>query len=135
MRSLGKTLPFLAPLLFVACGAQPVLVPNPHYAQPSGEYGFSETNPILVAGLGAPNRPSNEHLFLSLLRSPAGEAVQFRRLGNCCRFPTPNLPHGDDGLLDRYEVTHSGLAEPVVLYLNMYDPGTVRAPRGFNLAE
>jgi len=111
------------------------LVANPHFADPQGQYGVSETNPILVGGLGAPNKAANERAYLMRLRGPAGQPVSYRRLGSCCFFPTPNPHYGDSGLLDRYEVTYPGLAEPVVLYLNMYDPGDVLAPAGFVLAE
>jgi len=35
------------------------------------------------------------------------------------------------GLFDVYEVTYDGVAEPVTLYLNMYDPGEPHIPHGF----
>ena len=50
-------------------------------------------------------------------------------------FPTPNGLFGPAALLDQYEVTYEGLARPVLLYLNMYDPGEARAPAGFTFAE
>jgi hypothetical protein len=115
--------------------SRPQLVTNPHFATPHGEYGISETNPVLVGGLGAPNKAQNEHLYLARLRSPSGHPVSYRRVGSCCIFPTPNPHYGDGGLLDKYEVAYDELVEPVVLYLNMYDPGEVRAPAGFILTE
>ena len=114
--------------------SRPQLVANPYFANPHGEYGISETNPVLVGGLGAPNKAQNEHLYLGRLRGPRGERVSYRRLGSCCSFPSPNGRFGDSGLLDPYEVMYEGLAHPLVLYLDLYDPGDVQAPAGFTLA-
>jgi hypothetical protein len=116
-------------------GSSVKLVANPHFSVPQGPYGVSETNPILVGGLGGSNRAANEDAYLARLRGPAGEPVSHRRLGSCCVFPTPNPHYGVGGALDRVEVTYPGLAEPVVLYLNAYDPGEPRAPAGFVLSE
>ncbi len=127
-------------LVFVACATQQRespekrQLPNPHFASPTGEYGYTETNPILVASLGAPTKPANERAFLDRLRGPGGQRVSYRRRGSCGElFPTPNS--GLPGVLDCYEAHYVGLAEPVVLYLNMYDPGEARAPAGFILLE
>ena len=111
------------------------LVPNPHFATPSGEYGFSESNPILVGSLGGRSPVANQHLYLGRLRGPDGQRVRYERLGSCCAFPSPNALVGDAGMLDHYLVTYDGLAHPLSLYLDMYDPGEVRAPLGFTLAE
>jgi hypothetical protein len=129
--------------LLLACasapGAAPArrkpLVPNPHFANPVGEYGFSETNPILVGGLGGASAAAGEHLYLGRLRGPEGQPVSYQRVGSCCPFPSPNGLFGDSGLLDRYLVTYEGLAYPLTLYLDMYDPGEARAPLGFTLME
>ncbi len=92
-------------------------------------YGYSVENPVKVAGL-AESGPRAEKVYLSALRGPAGEAIEFVRQGSCCPFETKNSDFGS-GLLDVYKVTYEGLAEPVVLYLDMYDPGEVLVPVGF----
>ena len=59
------------------------------------------------------------------------------RIGTCCKFKTDNSPLGS-GLLDQYEVSYDGLVEPVILYLNMYDPdpdNKIQAPKGFKLKD
>jgi len=111
------------------------LVTNPHFASPTGEYGFSESNPILVGSLGGNSPVANEHLYLRRLRGPEGQPVRYERLGSCCEFPSPNGLFGDSALLDHYLVTYDGLAHPLSIYLDMYDPGEARAPLGFTLAE
>lgn len=143
MRSPARTCAAVLASLLLACasapGAAPArkkpLVPNPHFANPVGEYGFSETNPILVGGLGGESPAANEHLYLTRLRGPEGQPVSYQRVGSCCAFPSPNGLFGDSGLLDQYLVSYEGLAHPLSLYLDMYDPGEVRAPLGFTLAE
>ena len=108
------------------------IVDNPLYAQPDGRYGYSQTNPICVASI-AGQRPRSSHIYFSRLRGPHGESVEYKRLGSCCRFPTPNGLFEDAGLLDTYQVTYPGIAEPAQLFLNFYDPGPIRAPEGFRL--
>jgi hypothetical protein len=129
----------LAPACSTAPGAASsvgkLLVPNPHFANPSGEYGFSASNPILVGSLGGKTPVANEHLYLGRLRGPDGQSVHYERIGSCCEFPSPNGLLRDSGLLDHYLVTYDGLAYPLSLYLDMYDPGEARAPLGFTLAE
>ena len=112
-----------------------VLVPNPHFENPPGEYALSETNPVLVGSLPGRSLPAKERAFLDRLRGPDGQRVHYIRRGSCCFFPTPNGLFGESALLDHYEVTYDGLAYPLSLYINMYDPGEVRAPLGFTLIE
>jgi hypothetical protein len=93
-------------------------------------YGYSVDNPIMVGG-DWDNAVKNERRFLNALLGPNGEAVTYTRLGSCCAFRTPHGVIGDAGLLDRYELKIDGAAKPVVLYVNMYDKGKLRAPKGF----
>lgn len=104
---------------------------------PSDDYGYSQDNPIKVGTENINDGPSNERAYLDLLTGPNGEAISYDRLGSCCEFETENSPFGG-GLLDRYEIEYEGLEEPIVLYLNMYDPdpdGNVQAPKGLKLRE
>lgn len=98
-------------------------------------YGYSKDNPIKVAGLSDELSARSEHLYLARLRGPNGERITYFRRGSCCAFDTPNSPMGMGGLLDAYEVHYENLGEHVVLYLNMYDPGEIRAPKGFTLVD
>lgn len=137
--------PLLLASLLAACSTAPraagafgrPLLPNPHFANPSGEYGFSASNPILVGSLGGRSLAANAQLYLLRLRGPDGQRVYYERLGSCCAFPSPNglFGDGDSGLLDHYLVAYDGLAHPLSLYLDLYDPGEVRAPLGFTLVE
>jgi hypothetical protein len=92
-------------------------------------YGYSVKNPIMVGKEGE-SGPVNERRFLNALLGPNGEEVTYNRLGSCCMFESPNGFMGG-GMMDKYEVTYSGLEKPVILYINMYDPGVLKAPKGF----
>lgn len=124
-----RTLFFLPILLFFthALSAQ----------TPSDDYGYSEADPIKVGTENINDGPTNQRAYLDLLTGPNGEDISYERLGSCCEFETENSPFGG-GLLDRYEIEYEGLEQPIVLYLNMYDPdpdGIAQAPKGLKLKE
>ena len=97
-------------------------------------YGYTPETAIRVRGAGDPSATA-EHDYLNSLRGPGGERVSWMRLGSCCEFRTPNGLNGQGGLLDAYEVTYPGLAAPVTLYINMYDPpNSSEVPHGFTRA-
>lgn len=100
----------------------------------AADYGYTEAKPILVGGADINNGPRYERAYLDRLTGPNGEEISYKRTGSCCQFETENGFMGG-GMLDTYEVTYEGLEEPIILYLNMYDPnpGATVAPRGFKL--
>jgi hypothetical protein len=77
-------------------------------------------------GGGAMYAAARERRYLDALRGPEGEPLQYRRRGS--------LPLGPDSrtILDEYEVTYAGLAQPATLSLDAYhfDDALV-APKGF----
>jgi hypothetical protein len=96
-------------------------------------YGYSLKNPIMV-GWKEESGPKNERRFLNALLGPGGEEVTYNRQGSCCMFYSSNGMM-DRGLIDRYEVTYSGLEKPVIIFINMYDPGVLKAPKGFTFKK
>lgn len=96
-------------------------------------YGVTQKNPICVGG-----KPSegvrNQQRYLNALRGPKGEETTYRRRGSCCEFKTPNGIMGL-GLLDVYELTWAGNSKPMLLYVNLYDAGPLRAPVGLTLVK
>jgi hypothetical protein len=95
-------------------------------------YGYSQSNPIMVGGVNSEEGPLNERRFLNALSGPGGEEIRYERKGSCCSFASKNGFMGT-GLLDRYEITWQGQREPVMLYINMYDPGKLKCPVGFRI--
>ena len=97
-------------------------------------YGYTEKNSIKVGSEKGEVKASGEYLFMNALTGPNGEEITFRRLGSCCGFKSSRGFLGS-GLLDRFEVKYESLKEPIILYLNMYDPGVVKAPKGFGFRK
>ena len=97
-------------------------------------YGYTEWNPIRVGQMGGAAYAGTE--FMKALRGPKGEALQYRSLGSCCYFETPNGPiAGKGGFLERYEVTYDGLEKPIVLYFDVYDYVRPLVPMGLSKAR
>lgn len=97
------------------------------------DFGYSIANPIMTGG-GWESGAYNQRRFLNALLNPNGDTVEYHRLGSCCAFNSPNGLSGG-GLLDKYEIRIPGQTEPVILYLNLYDKGKLRAPVGFTFKK
>lgn len=90
-------------------------------------YATTKEQPVQVGG-GAMYVAARERRYLDVLRGPAGEPLQFKRLGSG--------PGADDRtILDKYEVTYAGLEKPVYLFLDAYHfDDALKAPKGFTCA-
>lgn len=99
-------------------------------------YGYSEKNPIQVGGVDKQSGPLNERRFLNALAGPNGEEVVYYRSGSCCPIKSKNDPFGlGQVMLDNYRVTWKGSKDTVSIYFNMYDYGSLKAPKGFTLKK
>jgi len=99
-------------------------------------YGYSEKNPIQVGGVDKQSGPLNERRFLNALAGPNGEEVIYYRSGSCCPIKSKNDPMGfGQVMLDNYQVTYKGSNDTVSIYINMYDYGTFKAPKGFTIKK
>lgn len=109
------------------------------YHSKDPEYGYVVEKPVMVGNGGdIRNGPLYERRFLDALAGPNGEALTYKRRGSGHHFRTMNNPltPGDgegQGLLDIYEVSWPGLEAPIVIYINMYDSDTLKAPVGFTI--
>ncbi len=90
-------------------------------------YGFTQGNPIKVGGLSE----SQEAGYLNGLRGPAGEPVDYERIGSCCPFKTDKALIEGIGLLDAFRVTYKGQPQAAILYIDFYDEEPLYAPLGF----
>jgi hypothetical protein len=90
-------------------------------------YGFTQGNPIKVGGLSE----SQEAGYLNGLRGPAGEPVDYERIGSCCPFKTDKALIDGVGLLDAFRVTYKGQPQAVTLYIDFYDEESLYVPLGF----
>lgn len=98
-------------------------------------YGYTQNNPICVGGVKGNEGPLNERRFLNALLGPDGQKVEYTRRGSCCPFNTRNAMIGNQGLLDAYIVKYEGLETPAIIYINMYDFGKLKAPKGFTIKK
>lgn len=90
-------------------------------------YGYSVDKPIACGG-----GIDGEMKYLTNLRGPEGQLVNYTRLPDCCYFRI--YPSGN-GYLSRWELNYEGLTQPIVLYINTFVKAPIRAPDGFALAE
>jgi len=84
-------------------------------------YGMSAANPIKV-GLDAATGPARQLQYLTALRGPGGQAVQYRRVGTASSAGT---------IFDVYDLAYAGLPVSVRLYLDSYHYDPPTAPQGF----
>jgi hypothetical protein len=90
-------------------------------------YGFTQSNPIKVGGLSE----SQEAGYLNGLRGPAGEPIDYERIGSCCPFKTDKGLVDGIGLLDAFRVTYKGQPQAATLYIDFYDEEPLYVPLGF----
>lgn len=99
----------------------------------NSSYGYSPKNPVEVGGeLGG---PKNERRYLNALTGPNGEAISYYRSGSCCPIKSEKALFGNSVMLDNYRVSWEGSKDTVSIYINMYDSGKLKAPKGFGLKK
>ncbi len=96
-------------------------------------YGLSPKNPVEVGGKDS--GPKNERRYLNALAGPNGEALTYFRAGSCCPIKSDNALFGNSVMLDNYRVSWEGAKDTVSIYINMYDSGVLKAPKGFTIRE
>ncbi len=144
----SKFLLFVLLFILISCGSkQPTILStttNPvssstdhepffdirEYA-PDSDYGLAETNPVKVGGVRDSEGAMNQRRYLASLAGPNGEVLSFHRKGSCCPYPSVNGFDGKSALLDVYEVTYTGLKNPTLIYISLYDLEKLYIPKGF----
>lgn len=95
-------------------------------------YGYDQDYPVNLGFLSYKMAEKNVQRYFDALTGPKGEKLTYTKVDTCCPFPSKRTDVGA-GLLDIYEVTWEGLAEPVRIYINLYEKGAVLAPQGFGI--
>jgi hypothetical protein len=98
------------------------------------KYGYNKDYPINIYYRGTKNDTINQRYFINALAGPKGEKITYKKLENCCPFPTKNSDMGA-GFLDVYELKWEGLKTPIILYLNIYERGQLMVPVGLSLKK
>lgn len=98
------------------------------------KYGYDKNYPINIFYKNTKNDSINQQRFLNALTGPKGEKISYKKLQNCCPFPSKKSESGA-GLLEIYEISWENQIKPVKLYLNIYEKGILMVPLGFGLAS
>ena len=98
------------------------------------KYGYDKDYPVNIFYKGTKNDTINQKYFMNALAGPKGEKITYKKLENCCPFPTKTSDMGA-GFLDVYELSWEGLKKPIILYLNIYERGQLMVPVGLSLKK
>ena len=97
-------------------------------------YGYNKDFPVNIFYITAVDESINQPRFLDALAGPNGEIISYKKLENCCPFPSKNTESGA-GLLDVYELTWPSQKKPLKIYLNIYEKGVLMVPVGLTLRK
>jgi len=95
------------------------------------KYGFNKDYPINLGFGLLDKRETNKDKFLNALCGPNGEKITYTYHGSCCPFPTDKSELGS-GMLDVYTLTWEGNANPLTIYINIYEKGEIFIPLGLS---
>lgn len=98
------------------------------------KYGYDKDYPINLFYKNAKDDSINQARFLNALAGPNGEKIFYKKLENCCPFPSKRSEFGA-ALLDVYEIKWIGQKKPIKLYLNIYEKSELMVPIGFTLKK
>ncbi len=98
------------------------------------KYGYNKNYPVNIFFQGTRDEVVNQPRYLNALAGPNGEKISYKKLENCCPFPSKNTFSGA-GVLDVYEITWEGNDKPLKIYLNIYEKGIVMAPMGLTVKK
>lgn len=90
-------------------------------------YGVTPGSAIKVGGDFAEG-PARERQFLTALRGPNGQGLNFVRRGSL-------MGPDKQTILDLYEISYAGLAKPIQVYLDEYHEEPLKAPQGLVCAS
>jgi len=101
---------------------------------PDSNYGYNKDYPINLGFENEKYSPKNITYFFNTLEGPNGEKISYKKIDNCCPFPSKRSVVGA-GTLDVYQISFEGSDKKVVLYFNIYDKGKVYCPKGFTIKK
>jgi hypothetical protein len=99
-----------------------------------GNYAYDADYPINIGFIHEKQESINVQYFFNGLEGPNGEKINFKKIENCCPFPTKNTTMGA-GTLSIYEVTFEGNPKKLTLYFNTYEKGEMACPKGFKIKK
>ena len=94
------------------------------------KYGYNKNYPINVGFDNEFTSVKNIELFFNALLGENNEKISYKKVDDCCPFPTKRSVMGA-GMLVVYEVFTEGNNAVKRLYFNVFDKGEIACPRGF----
>ncbi len=99
------------------------------------KYGYSEFYPVNVRfSVYENSNNKNVERFFNGLTGPNGEKLSYKLIETCCPFPSKNNKMGA-GTLDLYEVSFEGISETKKIYIDTYERGEIKCPKGFAIKK
>ncbi len=95
-----------------------------------GKYGTNKDYPINIGFDNENLSAKNISYFFNTLLGENGEKITYKKIDDCCPFPTKRSFMGA-GLLNVYEISFEGIDKKINLYFNIYDKGKILCPNGF----
>ncbi|MEC4051057.1 2-dehydro-3-deoxyphosphooctonate aldolase [Flavobacterium sp. SUN046] len=96
------------------------------------KYGYDKDYPINIGFDNEKYGSNNIVYFFNALRGASGEYFTFKKIDNCCPFPSTRSKMGA-GTLEIYEITFEKSKNTVQLYFNIFDKGKIMCPKGFSI--
>lgn len=96
------------------------------------KYGYDQDYPINLGFENETKSQKNVDLFFNALTGKNGEKISYNKAETCCPFPTKRNAMGA-GSLDIYQIRFEGNANPIQLYINVFEKGKVLCPVGFSI--
>ena len=96
------------------------------------KYGYDKDYPINLFFQNLESETVNLERFLNALAGPNGEKLRYKKLENCCPFPTKRTEMGA-GMLDVYEITWNESEKSKIIYLNRFEKSILMVPVGLSL--
>lgn len=98
------------------------------------KYGYDKNYPVNLGFLPIQSAEINIKRYFGALAGPQGQPITYTKADTCCPFPSKHNEMGA-GIIDIYEVTWAGLAQPLRIHINLYEKGKVMAPAGLTIAK
>lgn len=96
------------------------------------KYGYNKNYPINLGFDNEYTSVKNIALFFNAITGEKKEKISYKKVDDCCPFPTKRSVMGA-GMLVVYEVTTEGSATIKTLYFNVFDKGKIVCPYGFSI--
>jgi hypothetical protein len=98
------------------------------------KYGYNKDYPINLGFDNEYTSAKNIALFFNAIVGENNQPVLYKKVDDCCPFPTSRSTMGA-GMLVVYEVYTEGSNDKKTIYFNIFDKGIIVCPKGFYIKK